>query len=87
MVRQRKETTSADPSATLVEGISEEEQWRIVEQTGILKSIPKTAATPAKTSNIRKEDEDALCSPLCEDIFNSILLIIPFSSLYIMMDM
>ena len=91
MARKRKEKgqkTSEDPQVL----ISEDEQWRIIEQSGILKNIQREETTTIKSSGIQEtsaEDdvEEPLCSPLCEEIYNSILFIIPFSALYVMMDM
>ena len=72
--------------------IPEDEQWRLIEQSGILKHVPRqevgSNTDEDKTQHQEDtEDEESICSPLMEEIFNSILLIIPFTSLYIMMDM
>jgi len=94
MARNLKRTAAAataeeTPQANVVE-IPEDEQWRIVEETGILKSIPMARptphASPAAAPQEADDDDEASFSPLCTEIFNAILLIIPFSSLYVMMD-
>lgn len=70
------------------ESIPEEEQWRIIEQTGVLKNIPRKPSPqiPQRTQSIDDSDDDYGIS-FCDELFNSALLVIPFSSLYIMMDM
>lgn len=83
MPRQRKDKSSSKAKSSNVDRISEEEQWRIINNSGVLKNIPKD------TKVVETEDDttdDEICSPLCNEIFNAILLIIPFSSLYITMD-
>jgi len=77
MVKSRKATTQApEPSPKLVD-ISEEEQWRLVNETGILKkAIP--------TANVATVEED---TPLAEEIFGAVALIIPFSFLLLLFDM
>jgi len=60
--------------------VPEDEQWRLVNESGILhkvSSIPTTQAT---------NDEDDV-TPLVEEIFGAVLLIIPFSFLLLMMEM
>lgn len=54
--------------------ISEEEQWRIVRKTGILEAA-------------RTQDRLEERIPLGDEIFNAVLLIIPFSGLLLLMDM
>ena len=58
--------------------ISEEDQWRLINDTGILKQ-PISRPT-------RAEDEEESTS-LGDEIFNSVTLIIPFSFLLLMMEM
>jgi len=71
------------PEKPLID-ISEEEQWRIINQTGILKS----AALQESPSN---RDVSSMSAPdeitsLGDEIFNAMLLIIPFSSILLMME-
>lgn len=82
MAKKRKQT-GTQPS-TNAETIPEEEQWRIIEQTGVLKNVPSETQAPAAREPSSDDEEDSL---FCNEIFNSALLVIPFSSLYIMMDM
>ncbi|KAH8118438.1 hypothetical protein DFH11DRAFT_672326 [Phellopilus nigrolimitatus] len=89
MVKQRKQKASSKAVQPETEGVSESEQWRIIEQSGVLKNIPRdtrSAPLPPAGSKAEEESDDEPCSPLCSEIFNAILFIIPFSSLYIMMD-
>ena len=82
MAKKRKNPEAQ--SSSRAETIPESEQWRIIEQTGALKNIPRKAQTPGSPDDGSLDDED---SPFCNEVFNSALLVIPFSSLYIMMDM
>lgn len=65
-------STRAVPQQPLIE-IAEEEQWRIIKQTGILDA--------AKDSVVEERIS------LGDEIFNAVLLIIPFSSLLLLMEM
>ena len=86
MAKQRKSKPQKQ-SPSKVEEIPEDEQWKIIEKSGVLKNIPRSAQpAPSKEQTEEEVDED-LFSPICNEIFNAILFIIPFSSLYIMMDM
>lgn len=58
--------------------ISEEEQWRLINQTGILKD-----AMPRPSPVV--EEEEGLS--FGDEIFNAIILIIPFSFLLLMFEM
>jgi hypothetical protein len=76
MVRSRKATTKTPEPPQKLE-ISEEEQWRLINETGILKEaipIPNVATVKEDTS-------------LAEEIFGTVALIIPFSFLLILFDM
>jgi len=59
--------------------ISEEEQWRIINETGLLEQLPTSPRT------IRRE-EGVEETPFAEEILNSMLLIAPFTFLLVMMD-
>jgi len=59
--------------------LSEEEQWRLVRETGVLKKLSEDAAE-------REASAQASLS-LGDEIFNAALLIIPFSSLLLLMEM
>ena len=59
--------------------LSEEEQWRLVRESGVLKKLSADAAE--REANL----ETSLS--LGDEIFNAALLIIPFSSLLLLMEM
>ena len=89
MARQRK-LKQADKPKDTTEDIPDEEKWRLIEQTGLLKKIPKdanAAATAISNANGDDDDEDAeVCSPFCNEVYNTILYLIPFTSLYLVME-
>ncbi|KAI5124841.1 hypothetical protein M0805_007275 [Coniferiporia weirii] len=94
MAKQRKQKNrpaSGNPLSKSEE-IPGDEQWRIIEQSGVLKNIPlnksPSAGLPSASTLDKAEvaDDEDFFSPLCNEIFNTVLLAIPFSSLYIMMD-
>ncbi|CAL1702184.1 unnamed protein product [Somion occarium] len=62
--------------------IPEQEQWRIIKESGILKGVP--IENPNSSSNSDEEPEGL--SPLVEEIFSAINLIILHSFLLIMME-
>ena len=64
--------------------LSEEEQWRLIEQTGILKKVP-TSETSSSTPAQGNDDEEEY--PLAEEIFAATTLLIPISFLLLMMYM
>lgn len=70
--------TDEAPSGLLE--IPEDEQWRMINESGILKKVdiprgPSAAAEP----------EEEL--PLAEEIFDTTMFLVPFSFLLLMMDM
>lgn len=78
--RKAKPETLSGPTPNLE--ISEEEQWRLINETGILKKpIPRSSAA---TMEVEKEED---VTPLAEEIFNSVILIVPFSFLLLMFEM
>lgn len=81
--RPSKQKAPAEPQEPLVD-IPEMEQWRIIEESGILKKISKDDAEPASTN---VEEEEGKLSPLTEEIFSAINLIIPICFVLLMMDM
>jgi hypothetical protein len=70
------ETAHVDPQRPLIE-IPEEEQWRVIKQTGILDA--------AKLQDQQDAAEER--TSLGDEIFNAVLLIVPFSSLLLLMEM
>lgn len=73
----RKNAKGVKESPSDQQEISEEEQWRIINETGLLKNFP--SSPPTKTA----EEE----TPFAEEILNAMLLIAPFTFLLVMMDM
>ena len=76
MARKNAKGTKKSPSNE--PEISEQEQWRIINETGLLKQLPNS---PHAT---RVEEEG---TPFAEEILNAMLLIAPFTFLLVMMDM
>ena len=110
MAKQRKQKSAgpshsqpSSKSAPLSGEIPESEQWRIIEETGLLKKIPRPDSQPAAIPQQQRsksskpegntegaehegDDDDDPFSPFCNEVFNAICFTIPFSSLYVMMD-
>lgn len=98
MARQRKATSKADsevlltsplkmsprakPDKPLID-ITEDEQWRLINQSGILQN-PALVQESRVESTVDVEEEEI---SLCDEIFNAVMLIIPFSSLLLLMEM
>ena len=59
-----------------VEEIPKDEQWRIIQESGVLKSIGRDAK-PNMSQELDTLDR----------VFDTVLFVIPFSFLYLMMDM
>ncbi|KAF9651112.1 hypothetical protein BDM02DRAFT_3111137 [Thelephora ganbajun] len=57
--------------------ISEQEQWRIINETGLLKQLSNSP----RTTPVEEEE-----IPFAEEILNAMLLIAPFTFLLVMMD-
>jgi hypothetical protein len=75
--------SDATPRKPLIE-ISEEEQLRLIEQSGVLKKF-KGATEGENSALVTEYIEEKL--PLPEEIFNASLFIVPFSFLLLMMEM
>ncbi len=90
MARNRKNradaTTGGKSSAV---DISEEEQWRIINESGILKQVPRDQKPkiPMPDAQLSGEEEEEGLSPFAEEIFNAMMLIIPMSFMLLMMEM
>jgi len=79
MARKRQTTQTTPAQKPLVE-ISEDEQWRLIQESGVLRKISDTQKPEETTDNVEP-------LPLAEEIFNAVILIIPFTCFLIMMDM
>lgn len=73
--------------------ISEEEQWRLIQESGILQTVD---AHPNKSKVEQVDEADEQDEPLeernttidlLEEMFDTVLYLIPFSCLYVGMDM
>jgi hypothetical protein len=69
-----KATSEKGTPASIDIDIPEEEQWRIINDSGVLHHVSPT------------EDEVESTS-LADEIFNAVLYVIPFSSVLLMMEM
>lgn len=79
MPRNRKSKGTASQGEHNPIEMSEEEQWRLINQTGILKQpIPRSNA-----ADIEKEED----STLGDEIFSAITLIMPFSFCFLLFEM
>lgn len=81
--RPSKQKAAAEPQEPLID-MSEQEQWRIINESGILNKITKDEQPVAASV---EEEEEGKLSPLTEEMFAAINLIIPHSFLLMMMDM
>jgi hypothetical protein len=98
MARQRKAQHSASiplatprpqPRKPLVE-ISDDETWRFIKQSGILHSQAAALESPSVMTLRPGETAPevlAEVTPLSDEIFNAILLIMPFSAILLLMEM
>ena len=83
-VRARQQAAASAASKTTAMDIPEEEQWRIIKQSGILEQIPST--TP-KGQTEENEEGDYEISPLADEIFRALYLAIPMSFMLLLMEM
>ncbi|KAI0721907.1 hypothetical protein C8T65DRAFT_734892 [Cerioporus squamosus] len=89
MARNRKNVSSEKKQDTV--DIPEDEQWRIINETGILKQIPRdwNPSRPAdqeqKATEGAEEEEEGL-SPFAEEVFSALMLIVPMSFMLLMME-
>ncbi|EMD41082.1 hypothetical protein CERSUDRAFT_111655 [Gelatoporia subvermispora B] len=81
MARNRKSKAQKASSSQVAEelDIPEEEQWRIIKDSGILGKVPQ----PPKEQDGNQEQEE---STLGDEIFNASLLVIPMSFLLLLME-
>ena len=81
MVRARKLSNEPKKQTnTAAIEISEDEQWRLINATGILEKLPHTSPSQ---QDIAEEQE----TPLAEEIFSAVILIMPMSFLLLLMEM
>lgn len=75
----RKNTKGTKKSPSPQPEIPEQEQWRIINETGLLKQLP------GSPRHVTQEEQEE--TPFAEEILNALLLIAPFTFLLVMMDM
>lgn len=80
------QSTKEETQKPLVD-ISEEEQWRLINETGILKKIPRTEQKTNSDGMGKENDKDEEDIGVGEDILNTIFYLVPFSFLLTMMEM
>ncbi|KAG6837557.1 hypothetical protein H0H93_007738 [Arthromyces matolae] len=79
MVRQRKTKTAATVSTGPHDEIPEDEQWRLINESGVLKQLQTTSLDQTNTV----DDSDF---SLAEEIFDAAIYIIPISFLLLLME-
>lgn len=88
MARKRQTDKSQSQNAPELQ-ISEEERWRLIEQSGILKKVPTADHEPTSSStpqaNQGNDEEEEY--PLAEELFAATTILIPISFLLLMMYM
>lgn len=79
--------TAAAPTQPIE--ISEEEQWRLINESGILNQVPQgiSPSTLYPPSEAQVAAQSPPESSFCDEIFNAALLVIPFSSMFLLMEM
>ena len=82
---RRKNQGKASSSKGEPVDIPEAEQWRIIQESGILKQIPKDSKTTKAEDGVDDQGDDL--SPFAEEVLNSMMLIIPMSFMLLLMDM
>jgi hypothetical protein len=80
MPTRKRQTTQTTPAEKPLVEISEDEQWRLIQETGVLRKISDTQKPEETTDNGEP-------FPLAEEIFSAVVLIMPFTFFLIMMDM
>ncbi|SJL01939.1 uncharacterized protein ARMOST_05263 [Armillaria ostoyae] len=81
--KEPSSTTAKIPSKPLIQ-LSEEEQWRLINESGVLHQVAAAEGAPSSEGIKQGKEED---SPLAEEIFDAVVLIIPFTFLLVMMEM
>jgi hypothetical protein len=73
------DSQEAEASQAPLIDIPEAEQWRIINETGVLHKL--------KESDTEKQMRDTEGTTLADELFNALLYTIPFSSLLLLMEM
>ena len=77
-----KLSSRAKPDKPLID-LTEDEKWRLINQSGILQN-PALVQESRVESTVDVEEEEI---SLGDEIFNAVMLIMPFSSLLLLMEM
>ncbi|TCD71280.1 hypothetical protein EIP91_011051 [Steccherinum ochraceum] len=77
MAKKRKPSQVPQAEEKPLVDISEQDQWKIIKDSGILEQVPRSAA---------RGSEEQLLSPLTEELFAAFALIIPHCFLLLMME-
>ncbi|KAF9263490.1 hypothetical protein L218DRAFT_317058 [Marasmius fiardii PR-910] len=77
MVTRKREKSQKSESASPKGEIPEDEQWRLIDQSGILKKIPQA---PKQKTLLEEE------APFANEILDATMYIIPLSTLLLIMD-
>ncbi|KAI0637774.1 hypothetical protein C8Q77DRAFT_388114 [Trametes polyzona] len=82
--RARQQTAATSTSKSTAVDIPEEEQWRIIKESGILKQV----APEGRRGGTQEDDEDGdyEISPLADEVFRALYLAIPMSFLLLLME-
>ncbi len=83
-IRAKQQASAASASKSTAIDIPEEEQWRIIEQTEILK---QAGTSGSKVPEVGDDEEDYEISPLADEIFRALYLVIPMSFMLLLMEM
>ncbi|KDQ64868.1 hypothetical protein JAAARDRAFT_28517 [Jaapia argillacea MUCL 33604] len=81
---KKSKTKKAQPPATAhIEEISDEEQWRLINESGVLQKLSSSNGASAADKETEPTADEM---GLAEEIFNAIIFIMPFSFCLLMMD-
>ncbi|KAK0206498.1 hypothetical protein DFS33DRAFT_1255526 [Desarmillaria ectypa] len=90
MANKRKTANTKEPSSTTAKiptkpliHLSEEEQWRLINESGVLHKVSAAEGAPSSEGIKESIEED---TPLAEEIFDAVVLIIPFTFLLVLME-
>lgn len=85
--RKSNKAASKANGSKQTDEISEADQWRIIEQSGILKKVPQESRNEPRSNSASDEEAEEESSVLCDEIFNTALLLIPMASILLLMEM
>lgn len=89
MTKRKRQTPKKETPHT-AEDIPEDEQWRLIQDSGVLKGYDRPAARvlhrDADKISSFNANEDA-SGDLADRIFDVILLVVPLTFFYLLMDM